>query len=107
MTNYKRPYFRLFCAVCDTIDALEQTAASKKLPRNHCQTSFRTGEAIAKSHTGNRGTGHWQRFLTLLPALFFRKTLVISAEILYNESYRNLPCGFQFIIKEFLPCTQI
>ena len=27
MTNYKRPYFRLFCAVCDTIDALEQTAA--------------------------------------------------------------------------------
>ena len=32
MTNYKRPYFRLFCAVCDTIDALEQTAASKNCP---------------------------------------------------------------------------
>ena len=29
MTNYKRPYFRLFCAVSDTIDALEHTAASK------------------------------------------------------------------------------
>ena len=33
MTNYKRPYFRLFCAVCDTIDSLEQTAASKNRPQ--------------------------------------------------------------------------
>ena len=31
--------------------------------------------ALAKSHTGNRGTGHWQRFLTFLPALFSAKRL--------------------------------
>mgnify|MGYP000161121182 CR=1 FL=1 len=48
MTNYKRPYFRLFCAVCDTIDALEQTAASKNLPRNHCQTSSEQAKQLRK-----------------------------------------------------------
>lgn len=58
MTNYKRPYFRLFCAVCDTIDALEQTAASKNCPETTAKLLSEQAEAIAKSHTGNRGTGH-------------------------------------------------
>ena len=67
MTNYKRPYFRLFCAVCDTIDALEQTAASKNCP-----------ETTAK--------------LLSEQAKQLRKTLVISAEISYNKKiHKHFP----------------
>lgn len=35
MDSYKRPYFTLFCAICETIEELEQILKDKNLSRKN------------------------------------------------------------------------
>ena len=70
MTNYKRPYFRLFCAVCDTIDALEQTAASKNCPEATAKLLSEQAKQLRKVTQETEGTGYRQRFQRFTGSFF-------------------------------------
>lgn len=50
MTDYKKPYFRLFCAVCDAIDALESAAAAENCPRPAVCCSLHRQNSCGKPH---------------------------------------------------------
>lgn len=49
MTDYKKPYFRLFCAVCDAIDALESAAAAENCPETTAVLLSAQAEQLRKA----------------------------------------------------------
>ena len=65
MTNYKRPYFRLFCAVCDTIDDWNKQPLRKTAPKPLPNFFQNRRSSCEKSHRKQR---NWS--LAAIPNVF-------------------------------------
>lgn len=55
MPDYKKPYFQLFCIICDTIEELEQLLADDAIPAPSAPASEKAHSFAERSAAGNRG----------------------------------------------------